>query len=198
MTVLISGGVKNGKTYHAQRLAKALSGKGPLYYIATMAPVDREDDERIARHIAEREGWGFETIECPTDIMSCVYRGRPQGVFLLDSTTALLANEMFSKDGSVDHRAAERVAEEIRAFASCVEGLVVVSDSIYSDAQTYSELTQEYRIGLAYIDRALAKSFDNVYEACCGELFCHKGSLWEDYGKEPLVSFENKGQGGKV
>lgn len=198
MTVLISGGVKNGKTYHAQRLAKALSGAGPLYYVATMAPADREDEERIARHIADREGWGFETIECPTDIMSCVYRGKAEGVFLLDSTTALLANEMFSKDGGIDHSAAERVAEELRAFAKCVGGLVVVSDAIYSDAQAYSELTQEYRIGLAYIDRALAKSFDTVYEACCGELICHKGGSKTGSGGTPQDGFQNKLPGGKA
>lgn len=35
----------------------------PLYYLATMIPHDEEDEARIRRHLSEREGWGFDTIE---------------------------------------------------------------------------------------------------------------------------------------
>ena len=72
MNVFISGGCKNGKSYYAQKLASDLAreqGK-PLYYIATMIPRDEEDRARIRRHLAERDGWGFETLEQPTNISS--------------------------------------------------------------------------------------------------------------------------------
>ena len=179
MTVFISGGVKNGKSFHAQNLAKKLSGEGPLYYLATMIPHDAEDDARIVRHIAERDGMGFETIECPRDILSCLAQAEPQGVFLLDSTTALLANEMFLPDGSVNLDAAEKVAWELRELARRVGGLVAVADTIYSDAADYDGLTEAYRRGLARVDRALAREFDVVLEICGGTIFCHKGALEE-------------------
>ena len=41
MSTYISGGCKNGKSFYAQRVAKA--GGTPLYYIATMIPHDSED-----------------------------------------------------------------------------------------------------------------------------------------------------------
>ena len=97
MSTFISGGCKNGKSYYAQRIAK--SAGTPLYYIATMIPHDDEDDARILRHRNERDGWGFETLECGADILSCLDRADPDGSFLLDSVTALLSNEMFAPDG---------------------------------------------------------------------------------------------------
>ena len=65
MNILISGGCKNGKSYYAQKLALSMAQEKslPLYYLATMIPVDDEDRVRIERHLKEREGWGFDTIE---------------------------------------------------------------------------------------------------------------------------------------
>ena len=70
MRVFISGGCKNGKSMLAQRIA--VKQGAPLYYIATMIPYDDEDRARIRRHLKEREGWGFETIECGRNILSAL------------------------------------------------------------------------------------------------------------------------------
>ena len=64
MTIFLSGGAKNGKSTLAQHLTRVLAKGGPMYYVATMIPHDAEDDARIARHLREREGWGFFTLEC--------------------------------------------------------------------------------------------------------------------------------------
>lgn len=101
MNVLISGGCKNGKSYYAQKRAKTQSVKfgKPLYYIATMIPRDEEDMARIRKHIAERSGWGFKTLEQPYDLMCLLDDPEvdKSGIFLLDSVTALLDNEMFRR-----------------------------------------------------------------------------------------------------
>ena len=46
MNILISGGCKNGKSYYAQKLALSMAQEKslPLYYLATMIPVDDEED----------------------------------------------------------------------------------------------------------------------------------------------------------
>ena len=74
MNILISGGCKNGKSYYAQKLALSMAQERslPLYYLATMIPVDDEDRARIERHLKEREGWGFDTIERGLDICGCL------------------------------------------------------------------------------------------------------------------------------
>lgn len=134
MHTFISGGCKNGKSYYAQRAAQ-LAGR-PLYYVATMISTGHEDDERIARHILDREGWGFETIECGRNILDVLKTGDPQGSYLLDSVTALLANEMFAPEG-FDAHAAQRVADELCAFVNGTRHVVFVSDYIYSDAGVF-------------------------------------------------------------
>ena len=62
MTYLLIGGSKSGKSHLAQQLCRSLGG--PLVYWATMEPVDGEDRALIARHLDERAGWGFSTVEC--------------------------------------------------------------------------------------------------------------------------------------
>lgn len=182
MNVLISGGCKNGKSMYAQQLAKELAAGGPLYYIATMIPRDGEDRARIARHVKERTGWGFETIEQGRSIADLTYRTDVDlgGSFLLDSVTAVLENEMFpvvTKDGKAefigeDPQAPARVRTELTAFASAVKeaggSVVFVSDSIYGDGYDYSEATENYRRALAAADRALAAVCDKVTEVTCG------------------------------
>lgn len=59
MTVFISGGAKCGKSTLAQNLTLALSEGGMRYYVATMISSGKEDDQRIRRHIADREGYGL-------------------------------------------------------------------------------------------------------------------------------------------
>lgn len=95
MKAFISGGAKNGKTTLGQDLAVYLAAGEKHYYVATMISADAEDDDRIRRHIADRAGLDFETIECPRHILSCLDTADRNGVFLLDSVTALLQNEIF-------------------------------------------------------------------------------------------------------
>ena len=161
---------------YAQRLAKAMGN--PLYYIATMIPHDEEDRARIRRHLADREGWGFETLECPVNILRALELGDPRGSFLMDSVTALLSNEMFPAEGYVPD-CGERVAEELCELARRAENIVFVSDFIYSDAAIYDDYTQDYRKALAMADRALVHACDTVIEVCSGTITLHKGVLPE-------------------
>lgn len=177
MNYFISGGCKNGKSYYAQQVAQNMAREKdvPLYYLATMIPVDDEDRARIRRHLDERDGWGFDTIEQGLNICDCLdgntisgQKVDPNGVFLLDSVTALLMNEMFKLDGSIDLNAADKLSLELVQFAKLTGNTVFVSDYIYSDATLYEDLTEKYRQGLALLDRTLAKECDQVIEVAYG------------------------------
>lgn len=178
MTVFISGGAKNGKSSLAQDLAVRLAAGGPLYYVATMIPVDEEDRDRIRRHVEDRAGLGFRTLECGRNILSCLDRADRNGTFLVDSVTALLANEMFS-GCRIDGTAGERCAAELAQFARSVGNAVFVSDGIYCDAARYDETTELYRRGLARADRALAAECGTVIEMVAGQRIVFKGGLPE-------------------
>ena len=180
MKIFISGGCKNGKSYYAQKLAKLqqkreLHELHELYYVATMRPADGEDDERIARHKKEREGWGFATVEQPENICEVLRKCDLGGSFLIDSATALLANEMFRADGSINENAAEKASRELLEVINAVGDIVVVSDYIYSDAVIYDELTEKYRDSLAYIDKNAAAACDIVLEIVNTNVIVFKG-----------------------
>ena len=179
MTCFISGGAKNGKSTLAQDIAVALAGGGRLYYVATMISTGSEDDDRIRRHIADRDGMGFKTVECFHNILDCLQTADKNGVFLVDSVTALIQNSLFpvEKNYEMDLSAVDRCADELVEFAHAVRHAVFVSDYIYSDAEQYSESTEMYRKCLASIDRRLAKTCDTVIEVSAGQPIIHKGDL---------------------
>ena len=133
MNYFLSGGAKNGKSSLAQEIVCAQSG--PRYYLATMIPHDDEDRLRIQRHLDNRAGMGFQTVECGADILSS----------LLDSVTALLSNEMFRADGTMDASAPARLEAELLEFSRRMRCCVFVSDYIYADGGQYDEWTECYR-----------------------------------------------------
>lgn len=184
MNVFISGGAKNGKSSFAQSLAVKMSKekKCPLYYVATMIPHDNEDRARIERHRDDRRGLGFKTIECGKNIDEEI--GLREGVFLIDSVTALLSNEMFRSDGTVDTEASIRISEKLSTLCKNRDGLIFVSDYIYAEGGNYDELTEAYIQGLAIIDRALAKACGRVVEMINGIPIDYKDdrAIQEDWG----------------
>ena len=176
MTVFISGGAKCGKSSLAQDLSVALAKGEKHYYVATMIPSGEEDYDRIRRHIADRDGLGFETVECFKNIMSVA---DTDGTYLVDSVTSLIQNSLFpvEKNYEMDLDGASRCADALIQFAGTVRHAVFVSDYIYSDAERYSESTEIYRKCLADIDRRLAKVCDTVIEVSAGQPIIHKGDL---------------------
>ncbi|MGM9523491.1 MAG: bifunctional adenosylcobinamide kinase/adenosylcobinamide-phosphate guanylyltransferase [Faecousia sp.] len=179
MTILLSGGSKSGKSLFAQELTLRLANGSRRYYVATMIPADDEDRTRIRRHLAEREGMGFETIECGRELLACLQTADRNAAFLLDSTTALLMNALFPNPAScdMDENAAARCTDELVVFSRSVRHAVIVSDYLYADAARYNGSTEIFRKALAHIDRKLAAVCDVVIEAAAGNFMLRKGEL---------------------
>ena len=179
MNIFVSGGAKNGKSSFAQRYAFDMAKGKKLYYLATMVATDDEDELRIQRHVADRDGMGFITVEKPLNMCELFeepYSLDRDGVFLLDSVTAQLANAMFGV-GDFDEHAAEKVSDDLSKFAELSGNVVFVSDYIYSESRIFDDFTESYRRGLALIDRALAHKCELVCEVICGNVIARKGSL---------------------
>ncbi len=62
MKILITGGVKSGKSLHAEKRILTIAGKSKPVYLATTELKDSEMKERITKH-RRRRGNTFETIE---------------------------------------------------------------------------------------------------------------------------------------
>ncbi len=176
MNIYITGGCKNGKSTLAMNVARSISGGRPMYYVATMNPSDDEDVDRIRRHRLEREGLGFVTLEIYTCIQQCLDKVACESVLLIDSITALLANEMFGS-GFADSSACMRVTEGLERVLGRAGDIVMVSDYIYSNAELFNVYTDMYMSGLAAIDRRMAHLCDAVIEMCNGSATLHKGMI---------------------
>jgi len=187
MTIFISGGCKNGKSSIAEDCCVKLANGGPLYYIATMKSLDEEDEIRIKRHIANRDGKGFITIEQPTNILDAINNvDAKNSTFILDSVTALMINELYASLTAEDYMnsnikadmtAAKRVADDLVKLCDEVKNIVFVSDFIYQEIEEYSNYTKNYLKALSTVDKALAQKCDVVCEVALANINLFKGEL---------------------
>jgi histidinol-phosphate/aromatic aminotransferase/cobyric acid decarboxylase-like protein/adenosyl cobinamide kinase/adenosyl cobinamide phosphate guanylyltransferase len=119
---LVLGGVRSGKSAHAQRLAST-SG-GPVNYIATADGTDPEMAERIAAHIAARPAsWATTTVD--DDLVAAV-RARPGDCALIDGLGTWLAGVMHRRDAFDDPGRLSGVRAHVSAQIDALAALVPV------------------------------------------------------------------------
>ena len=143
--VLISGSNNSGKSIYAEQLIAKTTGD--RYYIATMCPCTEDNHRRIEKHRVQRQGLGFDTIECPYQVGNALVSSG--GVVLLEDVSNLLANAMFEKGGNSDS-----VFRDICALADRCRILVAVTIAGLKD-DGYDEETATYVNGLNEINRKL-------------------------------------------
>ncbi|MCD8039763.1 MAG: bifunctional adenosylcobinamide kinase/adenosylcobinamide-phosphate guanylyltransferase [Lachnospiraceae bacterium] len=179
MLTVVTGGSGSGKSEFAEQLIMRQTGGGQIYYIATMQPFGSEGARRIARHRKQRAGMGFITLEQYARIENADV---PKGAgALLECMSNLAANEMF--DGRRGRSATEIRDDIIRGvealYARC-DKLVIVTNEIFSDGNSYDRKTREYIQCMGEINRSLAKMADCVVEVVYSiPVYIKNGELYE-------------------
>ena len=169
MLSLIIGGAGSGKSALAEALCCRL--EGPRLYIATMQAADGESMKRIEKHRRQREGLGFDTLECPHGLDRAEI---PQGAnALLEDLSNLLANELFSPEGG----GADAVRRGLQKACERCANLTVVTNEVFSGGADYGKGTLQFLQELAALNRELAAEADLVAEAFCGLPNVLKGAL---------------------
>ncbi len=185
MLRLITGGSASGKSAFAERLLEENAerqreaagqlreceeGTGPeLIYLATMAARDEESLERIQRHVRQRSGKGYRTLEISRDIGSAAGLIGQESFVLIEDIPNLCANEMFSDDGSICADPSDSIIEGIEGICrKCLKGEVIaVTGELFSDGTVYEGETLEYLKLLARVNYELAARASSVYEIVC-------------------------------
>ena len=180
---LILGGARSGKSSYAEKRAKELGGDNVLY-LATSQIKDKEMQERVDKHRADRPAaWG--TLEAPRDLANALRKPqqasdqeRPADVILLDCVTFLVANHLMDaaapEDDPFDDPSADPFAKQIEAAVVAeVESLIeyvqkndvemlVVSNEVGLGLVPAYELGRAYRDILGRANQILARHADEV------------------------------------
>ena len=171
MLILLTGGSACGKSSYGEQLA--VRGPKPLYYIAAMQPFDDECLKKIARHRALRKDKGFETIERYTGV-DTLCLPRSGGTALLECLCNLTANEMYAGGrGPLDP--VQKAIDGVENLRRQTGTLIVITNDVGSDNETYSEETRQYIRYLGRINAQIACMADRVYELVAGIPLCVKG-----------------------
>lgn len=180
MIIFITGGVKGGKSMFAQYCTKLLHAqdeKSKLIYFATMIPADSEDLKRVDRHIKDRAGWGYETIEEGKDVEKVFSSFKGNEIVLFDSITAIVQNNIFDIDKINYEFDATHFSDSLLKLSEKVKHLVLVSDYIFSDALIYDDLTDLFREKLAQVHINVAGFSDVVLECAFSNMKVWKNTV---------------------
>lgn len=175
MLTVVTGGSGSGKSEYAEQLIMSLDS-AKRYYIATMKPFGEEGQKRIARHRKQRDGRGFLTIEQYTQLEAVeIFYGADA---LLECMSNLVANEIF--DENVGRSAGETCRDIIMGVEKLnlrCENLVIVTNEVFSDGNSYDKETEEYIRCMGMINRSLAQMADCVVEVVYSIPVVLKGTM---------------------
>ena len=162
--VLITGGVRSGKTSFSEELAKR-AGK-EYVYIATTVPLDKEMKERVRKHKSTRSKI-WKVVEEPMDVIRVLKREDKKGkVILLDCLTLLITNWLMKR---YKETIIEKKIKEIADFGrDSKASLIIVSNEVGMGIVPKNKLARSFRDIQGLCNQILAKSAKEVYFMAAG------------------------------
>lgn len=165
MLIFITGGSKCGKSSFAEKYIEEHSSiETRRLYIATMKPFGKDAMEAINRHRIMRKGKCFDTVEQYIDIENTKIDN--YSVALLECVGNLCANEMFKEQYCND--VVDKIVSGIMELSEKLENLVVVSNVVGEDCNSYSKETLDYIRNIGEINTRLSRIADESYEVVYG------------------------------
>jgi adenosylcobinamide kinase/adenosylcobinamide-phosphate guanylyltransferase len=168
LIILITGGIKSGKSRHALDLA--LEWQFPVSFIATAEALDEEMKGRIARHREERAklaamgsnpvaDGGFITIEEPLELDRAVAAAGERAV--VDCIPMWVNNLMY-------YKREDDFSRILEGFIANMRNCIVVTNETGLGNVPFDEATRRYNLLLAEANRKIAAVADRVELLVCG------------------------------
>lgn len=162
MKALILGGVKSGKSRHAEERAERLALANPahrLHMLVTAQALDSEMKARIAKHKSDR-GDNWNTVEAPICLAKALDAlSGSDNIVVIDCLTLWLTNLLMLEDEA-------RMQLEIEAFVTSLEAyqgsIVLVSNETNMGIMPLGELSRRYCDMVGILHQQLASLCDNV------------------------------------
>jgi adenosylcobinamide kinase/adenosylcobinamide-phosphate guanylyltransferase len=177
--ILVTGGVRSGKSAFAEARARRLAAAGEeVVYVATARIWDEEMADRVARHRATRPA-SWATVEAPLDLAGALATppASAAAVVLVDSVDLWISNRLLEADpvdgDQVDrHQLAtleDALLGEVTAVTRAGPGrLILVTLEAGSGVVPPSPLGRAFRDLLGRVNQALAAGAEEVYFLVAG------------------------------
>jgi adenosylcobinamide kinase/adenosylcobinamide-phosphate guanylyltransferase len=158
MKTLFIGGVKSGKSRHAEAYTAALEGGKP-FYLATSEPFDAEMRLRIERHRQERLE-RFKTLEEPLELAEAV---EPcDGAVLIECLTVWMNNMLHYG------RTEEEIFAEVESLLALERDLVFVLNDVGGGIIPDNPLARRFVDLSGRVAQKLGAGCDEVYHCIAG------------------------------
>ncbi len=179
--ILVTGGVRSGKSRYAEALVTHFLGRGEnALYLATLAAGDDEMTRRIETHRARRpESW--RTLETPFSPAAAIAESSEE-VILLDCLSGLVSNILLAHehDGeAVTQTVLDAVNDLIQTVRAGRKTLVIVTNEVGSGVVPAYPLGRLYRDALGLANARVAAAADAVALCVVGLPQTLKGTLPE-------------------
>lgn len=182
--ILVTGGVRSGKSSFAEQLA-ILKRKKRLIYLATSIPYDNEMKDRMKRHQQMRikSGEPWLTIEQSKHLATLQTCLQKDDVVLLDCLPTWLSNELFIDESSFLNPTFQRYIYEemiatIRLLDASVKQLIIVSNDVFSNAEQFFDGTFHYMRLLGHLHQWIVSQAKEVYDVQFGLVEQKKEVVW--------------------
>lgn len=162
--VMVTGGVRSGKSRYAEEMAAKLGGK--VTYLATAQALDVEMEERIERHQQRRPN-DWKTIEEPLEVITVLSRCQKGDTVLLDCLILYLSNLFFKYAelpiGSQEQIISEKVADLAETVKRSKANVIIVTNEIGWGVVPDNSLARRFRDMAGTANQKLAAVCDEVY-----------------------------------
>lgn len=179
--ILVTGGVRSGKSKFAQELISTIGKE--VRYIATAEAKDKEMEKRIRLHKQNRP-CTWQTIEEPTNLEK-YFNTEIKEITLIDCVTIwvsnlLLLNDNKGKEYWESDKGLKEVELKIDYFISSLKSypcsVVLVTNEVGWGGIAMSPLGRAYQDILGWTNQKLASAADEIYFVVSGIPMKIKGS----------------------
>jgi adenosylcobinamide kinase/adenosylcobinamide-phosphate guanylyltransferase len=154
---LIGGGSRSGKSAFALELAQQHGTR--LGFVATAQIFDKEMEERVAQHRADRDA-AFLTIEEPLDLTGVIHREDARfDAVVVDCLTLWVSNLLLRGDGDIDARGAALV----EAAAASTAHWILVTNEVGCGIVPENALARRFRDLAGRLHQQAARAAREVY-----------------------------------
>ena len=168
MNILLTGGVRSGKSDYAEKLAKI--SKDSVLFVATAVAFDEEMCKRIEAHKKSRPS-SWRTLEVTENAGKQINQNIGDAkVVVLDCITVLTGNllsKMIEVDGKTDSKSIlKKITEEIEGILECMKssgaGFIIVTNEVGMGVVPNNPMGRLYRDLLGKANQLIAERVDSV------------------------------------